>query len=120
MPGQPNLHVYMKLVTEIDASHGPVLRIACLAAVSAHYTSMHAAVKMLASRIDALRSLLQASQDGGCTPHPTLLPSCTLPNHHHGTCPISYSCGPFTPAMCDTGQHLGGRYNALIVSWGWE
>ena len=40
-------------------AHGRVL---CCNAVTAHYSSMHAAVKMLATRIDLLIQLLQRSQ----------------------------------------------------------
>lgn len=45
-------------------------------AVSAHYSTIHAAVKMLSLRIIALRTLVQASLDG----EPILAPAlhCTL------------------------------------------
>ncbi len=40
---------------------------AVLHAVTAHYSSMHAAVKMLATRIDLLIQLLQRSQVSACS-----------------------------------------------------
>ena len=39
---------------------------------------MHAAVKMLSTRITALRSLVQASQDGESTPAPPPTPQIHL------------------------------------------
>ena len=78
----------------------------CAAAVSAHYSSMHAAVKMLSSRIATLRSLLQASQDG--EPH---IPYTLLQASRDGEPPR-----PAPAAMHITGNLRGTGYLTMIGS----